>query len=170
MSAQASGHNPALPLVLAGPILRALTPNSITLWLATSAAVAIKLKLQPEGAAAITLDAKALSQDCGTVAAGGNLGSNRWRGASVLVQRDHHEKAPGARIERPSRSSTNWRIASRAASNGYLLGSMQSSGMRHLALPAFSRAWKEIKEKSSSFQELRRFDLEGASSDPKNWK
>ncbi|MDZ4122999.1 MAG: hypothetical protein U1E02_02300, partial [Hydrogenophaga sp.] len=32
----------------------------------------------------------------------------------------------------PSRSSTNWRIASRAASKGYLLGSMQSSGMRHI--------------------------------------
>jgi hypothetical protein len=48
------------------------------------------------------------------------------------VQRDHHEWAPEARIERPSRSSTNWRIASRAASKGYRLGSMQSSGMRQL--------------------------------------
>jgi hypothetical protein len=40
----------------------------------------------------------------------------------------------------------------------------------NLALPAFSRAWREIKAKSSSFQELRRFELEGAASDPRNWK
>jgi len=40
----------------------------------------------------------------------------------------------------------------------------------NLALSAFSRAWKEIKEKSSSFQELRRFESEGKASDPRNWK
>lgn len=45
------------------------------------------------------------------------------------------------------------------------------SGIRsNLALPAFARAWAEIKEKSSSFRELRRFESEGESCDPKNWE
>lgn len=44
------------------------------------------------------------------------------------------------------------------------------AGIRsNLALPAFARAWKEIKEKSSSFQELRRFESEDEGSDPRNW-
>lgn len=82
-------------------------------------------------------DAIALRQRDYAVSAGRYLRANGRGGACVLVQRDHHEKAPGARIERPSRSSTNWRIASRAASNGYLLGSMQSSGMRHVDVHEF---------------------------------
>lgn len=40
----------------------------------------------------------------------------------------------------------------------------------NLSLTAFSRAWSEIKTKSSSFQELRRFELEGKACDPKDWK
>jgi len=40
----------------------------------------------------------------------------------------------------------------------------------NFALPAFSRAWIEIKEKSSSFQELRRLESDGVASDPWNWK
>jgi len=44
------------------------------------------------------------------------------------------------------------------------------AGIRsNLVLPAFARAWKEIKEKSSSFQELRRFESEDEGSDPWNW-
>ena len=60
MAKTATAYQPALPLVLAGPILRAVTPRSISFWLATSSAVAIKLNLMPEGAAALALDAKAL--------------------------------------------------------------------------------------------------------------
>lgn len=45
-----------------------------------------------------------------------------------------------------------------------------SAGIRsNLALPAFERAWKEIKTKSSSFQELRRLESESEKSDPKDW-
>ena len=77
-------------------------------------------------------DAIAPCQHDYAVGAGRYLSSNGRRGACVLVQRDHHEKPPEVSIERPSRSSTNWRIASRAASKGYLLGSMQSSGMRQV--------------------------------------
>ena len=45
------------------------------------------------------------------------------------------------------------------------------SGIRsNLALPAFALAWREIKTKSSSFQELRRFEAEGEASDPRSWK
>ena len=45
------------------------------------------------------------------------------------------------------------------------------AGIRsNLALPAFARAWAEIKTKSSSFQELRRFESEGKACDPKTWE
>lgn len=40
----------------------------------------------------------------------------------------------------------------------------------NLALPAFARAWAEIKEKSSSFHELRRFESEGQKCDPADWR
>lgn len=39
----------------------------------------------------------------------------------------------------------------------------------NLKLPAFQRAWTEIKSKSQSFQELRRFESEGQACDPANW-
>lgn len=51
-----------LPLVLAGPMLRAITPRSLTFWLATSESINIKLKLMPEGNTAIELDAATLAQ------------------------------------------------------------------------------------------------------------
>lgn len=40
----------------------------------------------------------------------------------------------------------------------------------NLALPAFARVWEEIKAKSSSFEELRRFESEGNDCDPFNWQ
>lgn len=55
-------QKPAVPIVLAGPMLRAVTPRSLTFWLATSMVVAIKLRLMPEGETAIELDAAALAQ------------------------------------------------------------------------------------------------------------
>ncbi|GAB2908232.1 alkaline phosphatase D family protein [Rheinheimera gaetbuli] len=43
----ATADKPAPALVLAGPILRAVTPSSFTLWLATSRPVQLQLKLLP---------------------------------------------------------------------------------------------------------------------------
>lgn len=40
----------------------------------------------------------------------------------------------------------------------------------NLALPAFSRAWTEIKTRSSGFDELRRLEKESFNLDPKNWR
>lgn len=46
-----------------------------------------------------------------------------------------------------------------------------AEGIRsNLDLPAFKRAWTEIKSKSQSFQELRRFESEGQGCDPAYWK
>ncbi|MBD8151483.1 hypothetical protein IFT37_15905 [Pseudomonas fluorescens] len=39
----------------------------------------------------------------------------------------------------------------------------------NLKLPAFARAWIEIKTRSSGFEELRRLELELFQSDPKDW-
>lgn len=39
----------------------------------------------------------------------------------------------------------------------------------NLRLPAFSRAWLDIKGKSKSFQELRRLEQEGFATDPREW-
>jgi hypothetical protein len=39
----------------------------------------------------------------------------------------------------------------------------------NLKLPAFARAWTEIKTRSSGFEELRRLELEMFLSDPKDW-
>jgi hypothetical protein len=45
-----------------------------------------------------------------------------------------------------------------------------SDGIRsNLELPAFKRAWSEIKLKSNSFQELRRFEADGVGCDPEHW-
>ncbi|WP_310452940.1 hypothetical protein [Sulfuritalea sp.] len=45
-----------------------------------------------------------------------------------------------------------------------------SAGIRaNLALPAFRRAWSEIKERTVAFEELRRLERERFSSDPKEW-
>ena len=39
----------------------------------------------------------------------------------------------------------------------------------NLALPAFARAWNDIKQRSTSFQELRRLEDEQFMTDPKIW-
>ena len=40
----------------------------------------------------------------------------------------------------------------------------------NLALPAFARAWAEIKQRSTSFEELRRLEREQFKIDPKEWR
>ena len=45
-----------------------------------------------------------------------------------------------------------------------------ADGIRtNMELPAFARAWEEIKAKSSSFQELRRFLSDSSLDDPRHW-
>ena len=39
----------------------------------------------------------------------------------------------------------------------------------NLQLPAFARAWSEIKQRSKSFDELRRLESQQFASDPKEW-
>jgi hypothetical protein len=39
-----------------------------------------------------------------------------------------------------------------------------------LALPAFMRAWTDVKERSGSFQDLRRLEREEFKSDPRDWQ
>ena len=41
---------------------------------------------------------------------------------------------------------------------------------QNLDLPAFKRAWEEIKAKTTSFKELRRLEESRFTSDPKQWK
>lgn len=44
------------------------------------------------------------------------------------------------------------------------------SGIKsNMALPAFNRAWTEVKEKSKSFKELRKLEAEEFKSDPAKW-
>lgn len=46
-----------------------------------------------------------------------------------------------------------------------------SEGIKsNLKQSAFARAWTEIKARSSSFEELRRFEKEAFSTDPKGWR
>jgi hypothetical protein len=40
---------------------------------------------------------------------------------------------------------------------------------QNLALPAFARAWREVKEKTQSFKELRALEKDGFKSDPRCW-
>ena len=64
--------------------------------------------------------------------AGRYLRSDGGRGACVLVQGNHHDKAPGWTAVVTQILSINWRMTSLAMNSGYRLGSMQSSGMRQL--------------------------------------
>lgn len=68
-----SGAAAALPLVLAGPVLRAVTKDSLTLWFATTEAVRIKLTLQPEGEAHQHYSDTEIAKHCTTVKCAGKL-------------------------------------------------------------------------------------------------
>lgn len=61
------------PLVLAGPILRAVTPDSITLWLATSEPVQLQLTLMPDGKAQRDYDSGQMRQHCRSIRCAGKL-------------------------------------------------------------------------------------------------
>ena len=62
-----------LPLVLAGPILRAVTPDSITLWLATSEPVQLQLTLMPHGNTQREYDSEQMRQHCRSFRCAGKL-------------------------------------------------------------------------------------------------
>ena len=73
ISAADSTPDKALPLVLAGPILRALTSNSFTLWLATSRPVQLQLSLQPKQGEAQRFSARQMQQYTQSVRCAGKL-------------------------------------------------------------------------------------------------
>lgn len=72
-TAQATTQTNTLPLVLAGPILRALTPQSVTFWLATTKPVQLQLTLMPEGQAERHLDHTKMRQHCRSIRCAGKL-------------------------------------------------------------------------------------------------
>ncbi len=67
---------------------------------------------------------------------------------------------------------TNEQIALRA--RGRITSEMWlswSDGIKaNLALPAFARAWAEIKTRSAGFEELRRLEQDGFDIDPNEWR
>ncbi|MBU2070472.1 MAG: alkaline phosphatase family protein [Gammaproteobacteria bacterium] len=63
----------ALPLVLAGPLLRAVTPQRFTLWLATSRPVQLQLSLLPDNGESQHFTALQMQQHCQTVRCAGKL-------------------------------------------------------------------------------------------------
>jgi hypothetical protein len=63
----------SLPLVLAGPLLRAITPTSFTLWLATSKPVQLQLKLLPDQGETLRFTALQMQQHSQSVRCAGKL-------------------------------------------------------------------------------------------------
>ncbi|RJG51327.1 alkaline phosphatase D family protein [Motilimonas pumila] len=64
---------PSLPLVLAGPILRRITSQRLTIWLATTEPVEVALNLQPVGAEPSTIDNAAMMKNSHQLRAGEHL-------------------------------------------------------------------------------------------------
>ena len=62
-----------LPLVLAGPILRRLTPDRLTFWLATTSPVQLRLTLLPENGSARFIDQSVMTDACCVLVAGESL-------------------------------------------------------------------------------------------------
>ena len=85
----------SLPLVLAGPILRRVTPERVTLWLATSAAVDVRVRLD-RGDGMHTLDVDARVLRAGErlhyvlidLQVGEPLPQDRWIGYDVELRTD----------------------------------------------------------------------------------
>lgn len=65
--------HPPLPLVLAGPLLRAVTPNGVTFWLATSSPVHLQLTLSPYGEASRHYSSTQMQQYCQSIQCAGKL-------------------------------------------------------------------------------------------------
>lgn len=62
-----------MPLVLAGPILRRLTPDRLTFWLATTSPVQLRLTLLPENGSARFIDQQVMTDACRVLTAGESL-------------------------------------------------------------------------------------------------
>jgi hypothetical protein len=60
-------------------------------------------------------------------------------------------------------------LRQRGRINADVWGIWREGIQANLALPAFKRAWSEIKARSSTFKELRRLESEGFDKDPKEW-
>lgn len=73
LSAADNTTDNTLPLVLAGPILRAVTPNCFTLWLATSRPVQLQLSLLPDNSEARHFTALQMQQYTQSVRCAGKL-------------------------------------------------------------------------------------------------
>ncbi|WP_213999002.1 alkaline phosphatase D family protein [Arsukibacterium sp.] len=63
----------SLPLVLAGPLLRAVTPTSVTLWLATSQPIQLQLELRPENEDARHFNPVQMQRHCQSIRCAGKL-------------------------------------------------------------------------------------------------
>jgi hypothetical protein len=61
-------------------------------------------------------------------------------------------------------------LRQRGRINGVVWESWRDGIRSNLELPAFRRAWAEIKGHSSSFEELRRLERENFTSDPGSWR
>jgi hypothetical protein len=83
-----------------------------------------------------------LRQSCSSLRARRHLRSNGGRGACVLVQGNHHDKAPGCTAVVTQRLSTSCLMTSLAMNSGYRFESMQSSGMRHVDIDQCGEAHK----------------------------
>ncbi|KUM53380.1 alkaline phosphatase D family protein [Rheinheimera sp. EpRS3] len=68
-----TAQHPPLPLVLAGPLLRAVTPNSVSFWLATSTPVQLQLSLSPNGEASRHYNNTQMQQYCQSIRCAGKL-------------------------------------------------------------------------------------------------
>ena len=73
-------------------------------------------------------------QSCSGLRTGCHLSTGGGRSACVFMQGNHHDKAPGWTAVVTQRLSINCRMTSLAMNSGYRFESMQSSGMRQLAL------------------------------------
>lgn len=62
-----------LPLVLAGPILRKVTVDRLTIWLVTTYPVRLKLALHPDGGSAIEVRSSVLNEACTSLKAAQRL-------------------------------------------------------------------------------------------------
>lgn len=84
--------------------------------------------------------AVAQRQSGSSLRAGRHLSTGGGRGACVLVQGNHHDKAPGWTAVVTQRLSISCFMTSLAMNNGYRFESMQSSGMRQLPSAVDSNA------------------------------
>ncbi|MDX1678678.1 alkaline phosphatase D family protein, partial [Arsukibacterium sp.] len=66
-SASLLAGNAKLPLVLAGPLLRKITPTGLTFWLATSRPVKLQLDLYPDCADALHFNPAQMQQYCQSI-------------------------------------------------------------------------------------------------------